>query len=148
MTTAALVLYAHLLGATVWTGGHLVLALAVLPRALLRRDARLVHEFESSYERIGLPALLLQVGTGLWLASGVVPVERWLAFESPTERLVAAKLGLLAATVLLAVHARLRLVPKLQEGKLAALAAHILAITALAVLFVLVGLGFRLGGLF
>ena len=49
----------HLLGATVWVGGHLVLSLVVLPRALRARDASVVAEFESGYERIGLPALLL-----------------------------------------------------------------------------------------
>jgi len=35
----ALLLTLHVLGACVWTGGHLVLAVAVLPRAVARRDS-------------------------------------------------------------------------------------------------------------
>ena len=38
----ALLLTLHILGACVWTGGHLVLAITVLPRALARRDAHIV----------------------------------------------------------------------------------------------------------
>ncbi|TDO16827.1 MULTISPECIES: hypothetical protein [Halomonas] len=34
----AMLLLLHLLGATVWTGGHLVLAATILPRVLKGRD--------------------------------------------------------------------------------------------------------------
>jgi uncharacterized membrane protein len=33
----------HTLGATVWTGGHLVLAATVLPSALKHRDPNRIH---------------------------------------------------------------------------------------------------------
>jgi len=46
-----LLIILHLLGASVWVGGHLVLSLVVLPRALHARDASIVREFESGYER-------------------------------------------------------------------------------------------------
>ncbi len=36
----------HTLGATVWTGGHLVLAVTVLPKALKSRNPDLIHQFE------------------------------------------------------------------------------------------------------
>jgi putative copper export protein len=55
----------HLLGATIWVGGHLVLSLVVLPRALRARDPSVIREFETGYQRIGLPALLLAVLPGL-----------------------------------------------------------------------------------
>ena len=75
-----LLIILHLLGASVWVGGHLVLSLVVLPRALHARDASIVREFESGYERIGLPALALQVLTGVWLALHWVPdIRGWLA---------------------------------------------------------------------
>jgi hypothetical protein len=54
---------------------------------------------------------------------------------------------LLAATVALALHARLWLIPRLRDDNLPALAAHILAVTILAVLFVLAGVLFRVGGI-
>ncbi|MBV1860098.1 MAG: hypothetical protein KUG77_16920, partial [Nannocystaceae bacterium] len=38
--------HAHILGATVWTGGHLVLVLVVLPRARRGGDPSVVQEFE------------------------------------------------------------------------------------------------------
>jgi uncharacterized membrane protein len=47
----ALLLTLHVLGACVWAGGHLVLATTVLPRALVRRDARILRAFEEPFER-------------------------------------------------------------------------------------------------
>ena len=140
------ILLLHVLGATVWTGGHLVLAVAVLPRALRERSPARLHEFESAYERIGIPALVVQVATGLWLAHQRVPdVGSWLAFEQPVARLVGVKLLLLAATVGLALDARLRLIPRLSERNLGALAWHIVPVTIVSVLFVVVGVSFRTG---
>lgn len=143
------VLTLHLLGAAVWAGGHLVLALAVLPRVLRDREPRRLLEFEQSFERIGLPALAVQVATGLWLSYRYLPDPRgWLSFSNPLSAGVTAKLVLLAATLVLAGHARLRLIPRLDERTLAPLAAHIVAVTVIAVLFVIVGAGFRTGGLY
>ncbi|MEV1968220.1 hypothetical protein ABZR56_17340, partial [Pseudomonas aeruginosa] len=41
----------------IWVGGHLVLALGILPGALRRRDPQAIRAFEQVYERIGIPAL-------------------------------------------------------------------------------------------
>jgi putative copper export protein len=137
----------HLLGATVWVGGHLVLSLVVLPRALRTRDASVVAEFESGYERIGLPALLLQVITGVWLALHWVPdIRTWLAPASLHGWLVLVKLGLLAATLALAAHARFRLVPTLDAGALSTLAFHIVGVTLLGVAMLITGVAIRTGG--
>jgi putative copper export protein len=136
----------HVLGATVWTGGHLVLALTILPRVLRRRSPAELLAFESSYERIGLPALALQVATGLWLAHRMVPeLGRWLTFADPVARLVGVKLLLLAATVGLALNVRLRILPRLSERNLGVLAWHVAAVTLISVLFVVVGVSFRTG---
>ncbi len=35
----ATILLLHILGATIWTGGHLVLAVTILPRVLRERSA-------------------------------------------------------------------------------------------------------------
>jgi putative copper export protein len=136
----------HVLTATVWTGGHLVLALAILPRVLRERSPARLLEFESAYERVGIPALAVQVVTGLWLAHRLVPeLGRWLAFDDPVASLVGAKLLLLAITVGLALDARLRLIPRLSEANLGALAWHIVPVTLVSVLFVVVGVAFRTG---
>lgn len=142
-----LILVLHLLGATVWTGGHLILALGVLPGALRERDPRAILAFESRFERIGIPALVVQVLTGLWLAHRLVPDPAlWLSLDGVFPRHVAAKLLLLAATLVLAVDARVRVIPRLTPERLPSLAWHIVAVTVLAVLFVVVGVGFRVGG--
>lgn len=139
-------LYFHLLGASVWIGGHLVLALGILPGALRRRDVQAIRNFEQVFEKIGLPALLLQVVTGLWLASLWLPHTLWLG-DSPQAALIQAKLGLLALTAALGVHARLVLIPRLSAERLPALGWHIVLITLSALAFAWVGSGFRFGGL-
>jgi hypothetical protein len=136
-----------MLGATVWTGGHLVLALTVLPRALRSRDPDVITRFEHGFERLGIPALLVQVVTGLWLAQRLLPdVGAWFGLDSAIATHVFAKVVVLAATVALAAHARLRLVPNLSSENLRSLAWHIIAVTILSVLFVVLGVGLRTGG--
>lgn len=142
----------HVLGATIWTGGHLVLALTVLPRALRARDPGIVTRFESGFERLALPALVAQAITGPWLAYLHRPdVAGWLMPSDRVEAHILAKLVLLTATVALAAHARLRVIPALDtpsaaEAELKRLAWHIRAITLMAVVFVLAGVDIRTGG--
>lgn len=134
----------HVLAATIWTGGHLVLSVCVLPRALSEKDPGIIAAFEDRYEKIGLPALLVQVVTGLLLAMNHVPdMAEWFAFSGRKETLVAVKLVLLAATVVLALHARLRVLPTLNADRLRLLAWHIIPVTVLSVLFVVVGVLIR-----
>ncbi|BFN27157.1 MAG: copper transporter [Gammaproteobacteria bacterium HGW-Gammaproteobacteria-9] len=140
-------LFLHLLGASVWVGGHLVLLFSVLPGALRRRDVQPVRQFEQLYERVGIPALLVQIVSGLWLASLWLPHGQWFD-SSPMAHLVQAKLVLLGFTALLGAHARLALIPKLDAQRLPQLGLHIVLITLTAVAFVWVGSGFRFGGLF
>jgi putative copper export protein len=142
-----LIILVHVLGATIWTGGHLVLALGVLPDALRRRDPSSIAAFEARFERLGIPALLVQIASGLWLAHRYLPdPAQWLAFDSPLAAHIGAKLILLALTLALAVHARVRLVPRLGPENLNTLAYHIIGVTVLAVLLVVMGVGIRAGG--
>jgi putative copper export protein len=139
------VLCLHVLGACIWTGGHLVLATRILPRALREKKAALIRDFEQGYERLGLPALVVQVLTGLWLAHRLLGGASWLG-DSGLARVVQIKLGLLAATVALALHAKWRVIPRLRDDNLPLMAAHIIGVTVFAVLFVLAGASLRLGG--
>jgi len=141
-----LVLTAHLLGAAVWVGGHLVLALSVLPRALRDRRAATVSEFEAGFERVGLPALAVQIVTGLWLAEHLLGAPGDWFDDDPIARAVQVKLALLFATGALALHARLRVIPRLSDETLPTLAWHIVAVTVMAVLFVVAGASIRFGG--
>ncbi|SDL97381.1 Copper resistance protein D [Oryzisolibacter propanilivorax] len=137
----------HVLAATIWTGGHLVLALAVLPRALRTRSPQTLLQFEQAYEHVGMAALAIQVATGLWLALQLVP--DWTAWVNPgdaMERAVTMKLALLLATALVAAHARARVIPNLSAQTLPLMAWHVGAVTLLGVAFVLTGVSFRYGG--
>ena len=134
----------HVLSATVWTGGHLVLALTVLPRALKARDAKIIAEFEHGYERLGLPALLIQVVTGFWLALEHAPEpSSWFAFSDLETSMIGVKVILLAATLGLAVHARTRVLPELSAASLRLLAWHIVPVTILSVLLATAGVLLR-----
>ncbi len=140
------ILILHILGATIWTGGHLVLAITVLPRVLREKSVAELERFESGYERIGIPALLVQVITGFWLAFQRVPeLGMWFDWSNPFSRLILLKLGLLVLTAIFAVDARLRIIPNLTEERLASLAFHIIPVTILSVLFVIVGVFFQTG---
>ena len=144
----ALMLFLHVLGATVWTGGHLVLALTWLPRVLRERSPEQLLRFEQGYERIGMPALVLQIVTGLWMAYQMVPsVAQWLSPDTPVARAIALKLVLLLCTALIAAHARLRVIPRLSVDTLPLMAWHVGAVTLLSVGFVAVGVSLRFGGL-
>ncbi len=144
--TYRLLVTLHLLGATVWVGGHLVLSLSVLPRALRARDPAIIREFETGFERLGIPALLVQIVTGLWLAYHWAPhVAGWFSPSTPQARLVLVKLVLLGATVALAVHARLRVVRQLDAATLRFLAYHVVAITLLGVALLVAGVAIRTG---
>jgi len=143
----AIVLVVHILGACVWVGGHLVLSVSVLPRALRERRAKIILDYEHAFERIGIPALLAQVITGFWLARlRVGPVSGWFA-DTPLAHLFHVKLALLLGTIALALHARLVLIPRLTDETLPPLAWHIVTVTTLAVLFVVAGAMFRFGGI-
>ncbi len=147
MSVFPLLVIVHVLAATVWTGGHLVLDLGVLPRALREGSAAAIRSFEEVFEPLGLMALAIQVVTGVWMGWIYPPGYRGLfSPANPIGMLVGVKLLLLAATAALALHARLRLIPNLTVENLSGLAWHIRGTTALAVAFVVVGALIRLGG--
>jgi putative copper export protein len=143
-----LLVIVHALAATVWTGGHLVLDLGVLPSALRAQSAAQIRAFEDTFEPLGLTALAIQVVTGVWMGWIYLPGFRGLLSPTnPIGMLMGVKLLLLAATAALAIHARLQLIPNLSDDNLSGLAWHIRGITALAIAFVVVGALIRLGGL-
>ncbi len=133
----------HVLGASVWVGGHLLLLFRYLPEALRKRDPAIIQGFEQKYEAIGIPALLLQAITGIFL--GMRYEVQWFSFTSHTDLLFNLKLILLLLTLALGIHARFFILPRLEASGLRSLALHIAAVTILAIGFVYVGISFRFG---
>lgn len=141
------VLILHLLGATLWTGGHILLSLTVLPEALRKHDPNILLAFEQRYERVGMSALLVQVISGFWLAHHWLPdAAAWWGFGNPVSAMISTKLLLLLATVLTALHARLRVIPRLDAQRLPFMALHVALVTLFSILFVIAGVGLRTGG--
>lgn len=109
----------HLLGAAIWTGGHLILALVVLPKVLSSRNLDALLQFEGQFEKIGMPALAIQIITGLWMAYKILPnIEMWFAFDNDISVLIGMKLSLLLLTALVAMHARFWVIPRLSANNL------------------------------
>lgn len=144
----AAVIAIHLIAATIWTGGHIVLFFAVLLPALKTRDHTRITAFEQHFEKVGIPALIALVITGVWMAYHQQPdLAQWLTFSSAISRTVSIKLSLLLITILLALHARLKIIPHLSDKNLNNLAFHITLVTIIAVLFALTGVLHRFGGI-
>jgi len=141
-------LFLHILGASVWAGGHLVLSFVVLPRALRERSPEILLDFERRFERLAIPALVVQILTGLHLAYTRLPVlSEWFSFKDPNSHMIVTKLMLLFITVVFALNAHFRLLPKLNADNLKSMVWHIIPVTVLSVLFILIGVLFRTGGL-
>ncbi len=140
------ILILHLLGATVWTGGHLILTLVVLPKALSSRNIDGLMQFEQLFERVGMPALVLQIITGLWMAYQLLPnIAAWFKLDNDFSILISLKLLLLLMTVLVALHARFYRIPRLSVHTLKGFSINIILVTLFSVAFVVVGTLFRTG---
>ncbi|MCZ2481012.1 CopD family protein [Aquirufa nivalisilvae] len=135
----------HVLGACVWVGGHLILSLQIVPKALLNKDVQLIQQFEKTFEPIGIPSLLVQIITGVWMA--ILQYGILFSWDNAIQRNIIIKLSLLVLSLLLALHARIFIIPKLSIDNLPLMVLHIRFITLVALLMVFFGLQFRFGGL-
>lgn len=136
----------HVLGATIWVGGHLLLCLRYLPEALKKKDPEIIKAFEEKYEIIGLPSLLIQVVTGIWMTTSFYRVNLF-GFANPVETAVSIKLILLLIIVLLAIDVRIFIFPRLTKDNLWWLASHIIGVTIISILFLYFGVAIRFGGI-
>lgn len=143
-----LLLIVHLLAATIWVGGHLVLSLGILPAALRTRDIQAIRTFEARYEKTGIPALVILIITGIMMAYDYnVTVTTWFSFSNSIEKVVSVKLILLIVTAALGVHARLWIIPRLSDASLNKMAVHIILITLTGIAMLVMGSLVRIGGL-
>ena len=151
MYTHHLILILHLIAATIWVGGHLVLAIGYLPKALKRKDFSYIGNFEKTYEPIGMPSLAVLVITGILMASDYnAGLSSWFSFATPIERVVSLKLICLLTSICFAISAQTRVLPKLRKGqlnKLSEMAVHIICVTLIGVVMVILGSLVRIGGI-
>lgn len=143
-----LLLIFHLLGAAIWVGGHLILAIGILPEVLKKKDPEILLNFEKKYEKIGIPALLIMVISGIWMSYQFgIGFSDWFLFSNPIETVISIKLLLLFITILFALSANIFVLPKLSPKKLPLMAFHVISVTILGVLMLIIGSFVRYGGI-
>ena len=138
------IIFIHIICATIWTGGHLILTIGFLPKAFKKNDFSIIEQFESRFEPIGMSALVISVITGIYMATVYTTNFFSFDFSDHHNKHIYIKFILLLCTIALAIHARFVLIPK---RDLKPLSYHILLVTILAVAFVFVGFSARSGGL-
>lgn len=135
----------HIIAATIWVGGHLILVSTILPETFKKKNIDILLNFEQKYERIGMPSLLILVISGLYLAHTLLPdYSIWFTFKTHIAKHVTIKLILLLSTILLALNARFKLIPNLTMKTLPILTVHIIVVTVISVLFATTGLSIRM----
>ncbi|WP_460098975.1 CopD family protein [Sessilibacter sp. MAH4] len=144
-----IVLLLHILAATIWVGGHIILSTIILPNALKERSPQILLSFEQKFEKIGMPALIVQILSGFYLAHRLVPnIGDWFNVSNPITHPIMLKLALLLSTILLALNARFRVIPNLTAKSLPTMAWHIRTVTLFAILFAATGVSFKTGWLY
>lgn len=148
MQKIALIL--HLLGACIWVGGHLYLAIRLMPTFIKTNDIKGFLAFEKSYEPIGMGALVVQIITGLYMMNNLLPIALWTQPMGVLTVLIHSKLTWLVLTILTAMHARFRVVAKLQNNThqantLKIMGIHVMLICLYSIGFVITGAFFRWG---
>ncbi|HSD14935.1 MAG TPA: CopD family protein [Flavobacterium sp.] len=140
----------HLICAAIWVGGHVLLVFAYLPKALKEKNQQIILDYEKKYEPVGMPALALLVITGIMMAYKYgVGIESWFHFSTPIEKVISIKLALLFVTVLFALSAQFRVIPKLKNNnnKLPEMCLHIVSVTLIGVIMLIMGSFVRFGGI-
>ncbi|MDR0195883.1 MAG: CopD family protein [Myroides sp.] len=150
MNELHLLLILHLLGATIWVGGHILLSVVILPQVWKEKSVDKLFNFESRYEWFGMPALLVMLLTGARMAYLYnVKIDTWFAFETPIERVISFKLSCLIAIALFALSAQFYVLPRLKNNieKLSLMTFHILSVTVISIVMLILGSFVRYGGI-
>ncbi|MBS7253560.1 copper resistance protein CopD [Flavobacterium branchiicola] len=148
MTLHHFVLVIHLLAATVWVGGHLMLSICYLPLALKKKDPQIILNFERKFEALGMSSLVLLILSGIWMAFDFgVTFETWFSFSGGFEKVVSIKLLLLFLTFICAICAQFFVLPNLNENNIKRMAVIIISVTTIAVTMLILGSTLRYGGI-
>lgn len=147
----------HILGACIWIGGHLYLMITIVPTAVKQPNPQALLNFEASFEKLGMTALITQVITGLIMANRFLPSwSQLFDYSQDITILITLKLTWLICTILTAVSAQVFVIPRLKKALLAddffksqnyfkIFIGHIGMITVLSLAFLVTGVLFRTG---
>lgn len=143
-----LLLIIHLLAATVWIGGHLILAIRYLPEAIKTKDLDNLKSFKDKFEPVGIPSLTTLVITGILMAYDYdVTLVKWFSFSSGIEKVISIKIILFFISLILAISAQLYIFPKLTACKHHYVTILIIVVTFIAISMLVLGSLIRIGGI-
>ena len=138
----------HLVAATIWIGGHLILAIRYLPEAIKTKDLEKLKGFKDKFEPVGMPSLIILVITGILMAYDYdVTISKWFSFSNGIEKVISIKLILFITSLTLAISAQLFIFPKLSPKKHYYVTILIVVVTLIAISMLVLGSLIRLGGI-
>lgn len=138
----------HLLAATIWVGGHLLLLLRFVPKAIKSKSLEELSAFRKNYEPVGMPSLFILIITGILMAYDYnITFEKWFLFENSIEKIVSIKLILLFISLTLAFITLKFVLPSINKISPFILYCIIFLVTTIAVTMLVLGSLVRIGGL-
>ncbi len=136
----------HILGASIWIGGMLIMALGVLPKAKKAKDAALLKNYEGSFHILGMIALTIQFLTGFRLAMIYAGGMKGLFdFSSHPAVLFIWKLVLILITMGLFVVFKKKTLSVLDNSNISSASTLIWVLTLISITLMVLGLGFSRG---
>lgn len=140
--------YLHLVAASLWCGGALVLALTILPTLWRREGLTVLPAMLLTLDRINLAALAVLLASGYALAWHWLPdAAGWFQSDLRQADLIQMKWLLLVAAAALAGWARIYLLPVWTPARRLALTVYLLGNVAIGLAMVWLGTRFRYDGL-
>lgn len=138
----------HLLAATIWVGGHLLLLLRYVPKAIKSKSLEELSAFRKNFEPVGMPSLFILIITGILMAYDYnITFEKWFLFENSIEKIVNIKLILLFISLTLAFITIKFVLPSINKISPFILYFIIFFVTTIAVTMLVLGSLVRIGGL-
>lgn len=137
------------MAATVWIGGNIFISVVYIPKALRMKSPTFINSF-SNYEKIGLPALIISLLTGLHMALKRVPLDQWFLFDNPMEATISLKFLIFLVMGILIIFAKTTIIPRLKNHdtkQLPASALYIITLTLIGLILLTIGTYLRYGGL-
>ena len=142
------ILIIHILAATLWVGGHLLLLLRYVPKAIKSKSLEELSAFRKNFEPVGMPSLFILIITGILMAYDYnITFEKWFLFENSIEKIVSIKLILLFISLTLAFITLKFVLPSINKFSPFILYFIIFLVTTIAVTMLILGSLVRIGGL-
>ncbi len=143
-----ILLIIHLITATIWVGGHLILLIRYVPKSLKLKKIYPINNFRKNFEPIGMPSLLILLFTGVLMAYDYdITITKWFSFKGGVETIISLKLFLFLITITLALSAVKFIFPNLKEKPTFVLIVFITIVTLIAITMLILGSFVRQGGI-